>query len=359
MNIETAKLYHLPLTRDYCRNWTSVEAVREILQNAIDYGHGKLNYTADDPTGKIEIISDDAFLEPRTLLLGATSKAEDRDSIGSFGEGYKIALLVLAREGIEVKVFNGPFIWTPMFVKSKEFGEEVLAIAEEEIGYDRRGVSFTISGLSREEMETIRNNTLHMQSDIGTFHRVEQGDILMDRPGKLYVNGLFICETGLVHGYNVKPAYIQLERDRQTVSSWDLQWLTKDMWFRTGLHAHVAEMLDQGIKDVEYAQYGTPELVKEACYRRFREKHPGAVVASSQEELDKLVAAGLRDVIVVNNSYGSVIKSHANYNTGTVAMAALSPKGELEKFYKEWNRSMSNSAKTAFESLIKRAAKWK
>jgi len=358
--ITEAKVYQLPLTRDYCRSWTPVEAIREILQNALDYAkNGKLDYVIKESAGYIAMNSPDAFLEPRTLLLGATSKADDRDSIGSFGEGYKIALLVLAREGINVKVDNGPYIWTPTFVKSKEFGEDVLAIVEDEVGFDRRGVSFVISGLDRETLESVRANTLQMQEDIGPFHRVEQGDILLERPGKLYVNGLFVCDTDLQYGYNVKPAHIKLERDRQTVSGFDIQWLTKSMWFRTGLNARVAEMMEEGIKDVEYAQYNTPEIVKEACYRRFREKHPGAVAATSQKELDELVERGLRDVVIVRESYGSVIKSHSDYQATAVTIAAKTPKGELEAFFKEWNRSMSNSAKVAFKSLIERAAKWK
>jgi hypothetical protein len=352
------KIYELPLTRNYVAKWTPVEAVREILQNAIDYGHGNLDYQTDEANGKIIVNSPDAFLEPRTLLLGATSKAEDKDSIGSFGEGYKIALLVLARDGVDCTVHNGPYIWRAGFKHSEMFGEEVLVIHQEEVGFDRRGVSFEISGLASGDFSTIESNTLQMQGDIGHFHRVEQGDILLDRPGRLYVNGLFICETALKFGYNVKPSCINLERDRQTVSGWDLQWLTKDMWNKTGLHAHVASMLEEGVKDVEYVRYNTPEIVKEACYKLFRSKHPGAVVATNQKELDELIAKGLRDVVIVNENFGSVIRSHTNYSTGIISTAAKTPTGEMREYFDKWNRSMSKSARAGFETLIKRSNDW-
>ena len=49
------------------------------------------------------------------MVLGSTSKAGRADDVGSFGEGYKIALLVLTRNGYDVKVLNGNKQWVPEF----------------------------------------------------------------------------------------------------------------------------------------------------------------------------------------------------------------------------------------------------
>ena len=57
-----------------------------------------------------------------------TSKADNKDSIGSFGEGYKIALLVLKRLNYDVTVFNNEFIWKPEFRFHKGFEAETLCI---------------------------------------------------------------------------------------------------------------------------------------------------------------------------------------------------------------------------------------
>src|ERR1700739_1580963 len=118
------KTYELPLTRDYVRSWTAVEAIRELTQNALDHRGGALHGGVGDNFASI--ISYGAKLESKTLLLGCTSKADDAHSIGSFGEGYKIALLVLAREGLDVKVWNNDVVWIPRFGLSATFGEEVL-----------------------------------------------------------------------------------------------------------------------------------------------------------------------------------------------------------------------------------------
>lgn len=81
-------VYELPLSRDYVRHWGIPEAVREILQNAID-SDSPLEYTLY--TDRITVTSKHSRLEPKTLLLGRTSKADCDDKVGSFGEGYKIA----------------------------------------------------------------------------------------------------------------------------------------------------------------------------------------------------------------------------------------------------------------------------
>ncbi len=353
------KSYELPLTRDYVRNWTSVEAIREILQNALDYGRGVLS--CDISENFVQINSPGARLEPRTLLLGCTSKADDAAAIGSFGEGYKIALLVLAREGVNVEVRNCGVIWRPRFAPSESFGEEVLIIDETtNSNWAPQGVSFVISGLADGVTAKVKANTLQLQDDIGMCHRVPQGEILLGQPGKLYVNGLFISDTGLELGYNVKPEFIKLERDRQTVSSFDLKWLTKDMWFAANVPATVAELMEKGVEDLEYANYNCPELVKEACYKAFVEKHPGAVIAKSQAELDKIVEERMvKEVRVYSSSYVDVIRSHGDYKEPPLKKEIVTPQMHLKAFLAAQRANMNRKSITAFKDLIDASKAWK
>jgi hypothetical protein len=357
--METTKSYELPLTRDYVRNWTSVEAIREILQNALDYGRGTLSCIIDETC--IQIDSLGARLEPRALLLGCTSKADDVAAIGSFGEGYKIALLVLAREGVKVEVRNCGVTWLPRFALSESFGEEVLII--DEIVNSKRatqGVSFVISGLAEGVTAKVKANTLQLQGDIGLCHRVPQGEVLLEQPGKLYVNGLFISDTGLEFGYNVKPEFIKLERDRQTVSRFDLKWLTKDMWFSANVPSNVAEMMEKGVEDLEYANYNCPELVKEACYKAFVEKHPGAVVAKSQAELDKIIEERMvKEVRVYNSSYVDVIRSHEDYKEPVLKKAVVTPQMYMKAFLAAQRVNMNRKSITAFKEIIEASKNWK
>ena len=97
--MSTTKVYPLSLTRGYVVSWGLREAVREIIQNALD-SDSDFGYAIDGDT--LTVISRYASLSPQTLLLGSSNKGGDISSIGQFGEGYKLALLVLTRDGLPV-----------------------------------------------------------------------------------------------------------------------------------------------------------------------------------------------------------------------------------------------------------------
>lgn len=372
------KSYELPLRRDYVRHWGLVEAVREILQNAID-SDSPLEWSFDyqieedhwtdegvvtrKPTGiaSLSIRSPFSTLAIDTLLLGSTSKEGNPNAIGSFGEGYKIALLVLARLGMDVKLHNGDKTWRPEFRASRQFnGAETLHIIETSGGSRSRGIEFVIHGLSAGDEAAIRDSCLQMQSDLGETIETSYGRILLARPGKLYVGGLMVCETEMLHGYDVKPQHLRLERDRQTVSGFDLALITKNMWFEAKRMDQVIEMLKAEAPDMQYANYSTPEVVKDACYRAFREKHPHAIVVKSLEELEKKVAQGMTRERVVHAGpvFGAIVSSSKHYKSEPFT-AVEPPVAIMEKFLREHRSEMRTPAIVEFKKLIKVSSAWK
>ncbi len=248
------KSYELPLGRGYVRHWGLPEAIREILQNALD-SESPFEYELDEDT--LLVHSKFTTLSPATLLLGQTSKAEDAETIGSFGEGYKIALLVLARNDYKVRMLNGDRIWTPSFKMSRQFEAEVLHIDDSSADKMNEGLTFEVSGLSPGDIATIKEGCLHMQGNVGEVIATKFGRILKERKGKLYVGGLFICETDMMFGYDVLPKHLKLERDRQTVSGWDLQQITKNMWFDTERFDEIAELLSQDCPTLRMLSMGS------------------------------------------------------------------------------------------------------
>lgn len=350
------KTYELPLSRHYVRHWGVTEAIRELFQNALD---------SDSPfeyeLGEDFLVLRSRFsrLEPKTLLLGTTSKADAPDKIGSFGEGYKIALLVLEREGRKVSVMNNDLLWEPEFRHSKHFEEEILCVRERRLPENRgKGLAFLVAGLSREDLEAVVAMNMHMWPSVGRVVETSKGRILLEHPGKLFVNGLFVCETQLKYGYDMKPEFLKLERDRQTVSTFDLQFLAKDMWFETGQHEKIAELIADKAPDMHYANYGTPEVVREACYRLFQERHPGAVVASSQKELEQLVAQGLERVVVVNETFRDCVVTSNSYMSRE-AVFVRSPKQVMEDWFRENRKHMRREGIVAFKELLAQAGGWK
>jgi len=100
--------YTLTLSPDYVKNWTIKDAIREFIQNAIDQESLDISNMKN-----IEVIDDTLYianatsiLTKKSLLLGGGTKKEGDSNIGQFGEGYKVGLLVLLREGFNVEMCN-------------------------------------------------------------------------------------------------------------------------------------------------------------------------------------------------------------------------------------------------------------
>lgn len=350
------RVYELPLARDYVRHWGVAEAVRELIQNAID-SESPFEYAQHGDT--FSLFSRGARLDPATLVLGRSSKADDDGAIGQFGEGYKLALVVLARCGLSVVVENDSREWRPEFRKSKQFGIETMHIIDSAMEEGIDGLRFVIRGLNDDHQQSIKDSCLLMQEPMDDAVETYMGRLLPSRPGKLYVGGLYVCDTDMEFGYDFKPEHVTLERDRSTISGWDLKWKTKELLFLTGRMDDVAEMMERGAKDTEYAHYNAPEMVKDACYRHFQKKYPGHVAVKTKEELDKLIERGMTKVVQVNAGFHSAVSESAGYRSGGFAVIPQVPAEVLRDWYEANKKYMSRLPQVAFKALIKRAEEWR
>lgn len=349
------KTYELPMSRDYVRHWGLMEAVRELLQNAID-SESPFEYSFGDES--LTITSRHSLLDARTLVLGATSKEGAADKIGSFGEGYKIALLVLTRLGKRVSVLNGDRLWLPHFRISEVFDAEVFAINDDLSTEPNNGVVFQINDLTEEEQEAICESCLMMQRPMTDVIGTNRGLILPSRPGKLYVGSLFVCDTKLAFGYDVLPQYLALERDRKTVDGFDLKWLIKDMWHDSKRWDHIAQMLLDEVPDVEYAADYAPRELKDACLALHDLKHPGALVAKDQADLDRLKTIGTVRTAVVPRAFHSAVTASSGYSSRVQLVEVLTPKEALEGWFTDHKKYLRRMPKVAFKKLLKEAGNW-
>ncbi|MNO50334.1 hypothetical protein D3C76_407060 [compost metagenome] len=354
---QVARTIELPLSPSYVESWGIPQAIRELLQNAID-SEAPFEFAFKGDT--FYVTSRDVILPINTLILGNSTKAQDDSKIGKFGEGYKLALLVLAREGLPVTIRNGRSDWTPQFRHSQNYGGEVLCIDIAEVERDGRDLEFVIGNLSHADTTAIYESCLLMQPDVEAVAETKLGRILADHAGRLYVGGLFVCETDLDYGYDFKPEFLTLERDRQTVDHWDLKSQVKEMWFETKRFDEIAEMMSKNVPDLEYAEYGCPELVKEACYRHFVANHEGKVITNSHEETQRAVAKGMTVVQSRGGYYFGVSQSASYKNSSSAVWAKIkSPAEWLAEWAEQNQRIMSHPLRIAFKAVIAKAAKWK
>lgn len=353
------KVYELSLVKDYVSSWGIVQAVRELLQNQLDSGKP---FQCEYVNNSLIIKTENTSLSSQTLLLGATSKADDASKIGSFGEGYKIAILVLTRLLKTVVIFNGIKIWKPEFRKSQIFeNSETLHIVEMHRYGMCNDLTFEIQNISLDEYEEIRKSCLHLWSseEIGEVIHCERGRILKNLPGKLYVNGLFVCNTELRYGYDMRPQYLQLERDRQTVSSWDLKYQTTIMWVETGRFDEVIDMVSDSVQDVAYCEYHThrKELV-DAAFNHYSKSNAGKTAVTSQEEMNNFVKSGVASVAFVPPGMKSLLLASPAYQITSVIPSPKPPHEILEKWLEENIDHVNVTAVGTFNEIIEQSKKW-
>ncbi len=241
--------YELSLVKSYVQEWTAEDAIREIIQNAIDESNrvedNAMSVEYDPEAKTLTISNKKSVLTHDTLLLGNTSKATDDNMIGKFGEGYKLGILVLTRENHPVTIQNYGLkeTWTGRFVNSRRWKDEVLTIFTEKSQIwskpTHNNLSFVISNVDQGMYDEVVKKTLFLK-DIYTGEYVEDnykktsyGNILFEESekGRVYVNGLFVTILeDLKYGYDIKARYIEIGRDRNLIDSYKITKYTTLMW---------------------------------------------------------------------------------------------------------------------------------
>lgn len=266
------KTIELSLSPKYVSGWGVEEAVREILQNAIDQKADGAEVSVSYDRETLSILTDGARLKTSTLLLGESGKDDER-YIGKYGEGYKLALLVLTRERKPVKVVTDAETWTPEFRLSETFGEESLQIDVEETGVPGgEFTEFRIGGISPAMMRSFGDRFIALERfmgrDIGAKRESEYGTIMLESryKGKFYVGGLFVQEdTGFAYGYDFLPEHVSLDRDRKAINHYELKELTARALTSCGDVSLLVNSFDEKHLDVSDADSVLDEIDEDQC----------------------------------------------------------------------------------------------
>lgn len=296
--------YELSLSKNYVIEWNIQDALREFIQNAIDQQNTIKDNTMDINYNNniLTICNKNSKLLTKSLLLGATTKEGDKNTIGCFGEGYKIALLVLTRLNKKVTIYNygAKEVWTSRFVKSKRYDEEILTVfVDKKYVWDKvpnNDLTIEISDITQEDYDELVNRTLQLQGDYSFIHS-KRGEILSgsEHVGYIYVNGLYVTTNeDLKYGYNIKPEYLRIGRDRNLLNSFDIKVQTSKMWLE-----HQGEVLIGLIKD----------KVEDVYYITSTTDHTNIDAFEKSRETIETTADAL---------YNSYLKDHENKNIAFV-----------------------------------------
>lgn len=225
------KDYELPISPNYVCNWGVNEAIREILQNAIDADSSgfRKEITYDSSTGVLRIKNSGTQLLLSSLVLGCSSKSNMEDMIGKYGEGYKLALVVLLRDGHDVIILNKNELWIPSFKNSKTYNTQILNIHVESSNETSDGIEYLIGNITQDLYNSLLLNFPCINDDYGKTVGCDNGTILLDKKfkGRMYVEGLYIqSDNNFDYGYNFNSDVVDLDRDRKAINYYELRKLT-------------------------------------------------------------------------------------------------------------------------------------
>ena len=264
------KKYELGLSLNYVSDWDYKDAIRELIQNGIDHATTTNNNDFDiyykKETETLLLCNKTSILEKRSLLLGYSTKSNDNNLIGEFGEGYKVSLLVLTRLNKKVTIHNygKNEIWTTRIVKSKRYeGEEVLNVYVktefDKIRSSEYSLVIEIENISIDEFEEIKKRTLLLNDDIEGLRADGYGSILLNDNlrGNIYVNGLYITHIdNLKYGYDILPKHIKIGRDRDLINNYDILSKTFMICLNTLSDEEFKELIETNSLDTSNATEG-------------------------------------------------------------------------------------------------------
>jgi hypothetical protein len=222
-------MINYPITAAYVSDWGLREALREIVQNALDAGDMQIGrHNGDDNHW---VISNQGSFDREVLLLGNSIKSDG--AIGKYGEGMKLAMLVLARLNIAHYVEAGEASYRGVFDLSS-FKEPTFVVYEGQSAASER-VEFHIH-------YDISNIVHDIYKDIDHGF-CEEG---------LYVNGLYVSDLpGFRYGYNMPNSEVNLDRDRRSIDTAVVKAYAAELILKEKTYAEIADLLFDQVQDVD------------------------------------------------------------------------------------------------------------
>lgn len=345
--------FNLTLDINAAYKWTVVDGIRDLIQNMLDQGNYDWDYTA----GKLTLTNYGVSLSKGYFLQGKSTKRNDPNSRGQYGEGSSLSVAVLLREGCEIVIENNNVLWSPSVEWDENFESDVIVIQEEELSTPTNNFSIEIDGISDDVWEEVLLNTLPFQEDLGETFSSEDCTLLLDDKfvGRIYCGGLFVCEmSDISAGYDFKPHALPLNRDRKEVSTWDLCYRSKDLWKdyidhqieseETSLVEDIVEKLaDNSSKELTYLRYNTNhnEDFLDKVYDIYEDRYEGKMLVTDYREKESAERKGIK-AEVAPEPFVEVLRKSSKYQEIDFREQEkdLSLEEMLEDFGDKWYDSM-------------------
>jgi hypothetical protein len=252
-----------PLSSGYVADWTVERAMAELVANALDEDP-RATMGWDGEHGVAVIADRGPGWPEEALVLGWSTKNDGQ--IGQFGEGAKLAMLVLCRELGDgaVVVHTAGFSLRPRLERRRlgitdrsesESGLELLVV---EASPNRRRVG------TRIEVRCDEGTYLKVRSRFRHFTKRRYtspsypGVIVPGETGRIYIGGVLLrddVDTVLAYDFALTRAKHLQNRDRAVIDAWALRHCIADVLDATddanAVEALVRAALDGTLSEVE------------------------------------------------------------------------------------------------------------
>lgn len=368
------KCYELTLTPNYVSDWTFNDAIRELIQNGTDQQildkDNKFSIDYDYKSKTLRLKNEKSKLKINTLLLGKSSKADNEDTVGQFGEGYKIAALVLNRLGKTFTIYNNERneVWTSRFKNSEKWLEKILAFYVEKVPASNTGLVIEVGNVTADEYDSLRETWIGFYKGLDKIDTT-YGDILLDEEmsNKIFVNGLAVsCSEDMEYGYDFKPKYITLERDRKTCDSWNAGDITSKMIAEAMLEGkidfeRVKYMVEESTDDVYHLDFNTHlggvQEIQKRMIESFDKQYttPYSIPVREQSDIDRVKAYG-GNPVVVPYKVANLLKDETSKRIQELVAApagkSLTLKERFQRWYDAYSSKLDNGARQELADLI-------
>jgi len=239
-----------PISTDYCFNWTIQDALREFIANALDTDT-EIRVEYNDGKGRIVDSGDGIRL--RHFIFGISKKG--KDDIGQFGEGLKVASLVMARNNRKVEIQTKDYNYYPTIEHNDEFDTDLFTVYVKK-NQRKEG---TIINFECTENELTKTKELFSYFRDGRKKTLLTSnlDVFFDEPGNIYINGLLTANISCIFGYNIKDKTLVASRDRNTVDTIKLSQYIQEFLELTNDESVIVEYLTGWKRDRYYLEYNT------------------------------------------------------------------------------------------------------
>lgn len=308
--------YNLNLAANYVPDWAAWEVAREIICNAIDADPGMiLKHTGSDI---LEVWTETVPTVAQMFVVGEGSKRPDGDSIGQFGEGFKMAALAATRMA-QGSQYEGMTLRTPESTIRFKFvdvldTQTLHAVVTKEANTPGFTATIHLPNIKKAVRGKIKQNL-----PAGPFGSAKP------EGARIFVKGVYIAtiKGDALYDWNLND--LQTNRDRAMVSEWDARW-AMGAWLAENIEPHHATqmMAKSSSKESKAMEHqGSGQRVRETLQKAFVDQHGSNAVLQTGTEADIVAARKGHQLVMIEHPEMRKAVEHAGIRTASAVAGTM------------------------------------